>query len=66
MPSGNTSLDYQTVCKYAGQLFLETRLELERSAENSSDLQLKLATALKERDDALRLLMEKQRAVAPA
>jgi hypothetical protein len=59
MPQGN-SLDFPTVCKYVGQLFLESRHELEQSRQREAELAdrfaIQLATVEKERDDALRLI----------
>jgi hypothetical protein len=47
------TLDYPTVCQYVGQVYLETRHQIEQLA-------CKLATAERERDDALRLLARQQ------
>lgn len=56
------SLNYPTVCKYVGQLFLESRHELEQVVQQvrqrEAELNDRLAAAEKERDDALRLVHE--------
>jgi len=49
-------LDFPTVCKYVGQLYLESRHELEQLALREADLKARLAQLEKERDDALKLL----------
>lgn len=62
MRPGPSSLDFETVCKYVGQLFLESRNQLEQPIQQAkareSELTLKLENAERERDDALKLLHE--------
>ncbi len=49
-------LSYPTVCQYVGQLFLETRHELEQLGLQVRDLQQRVVAAEKSRDEALSLL----------
>lgn len=49
-------MDFETVCKYVGQLYLQSRSEIGQLAEQNRDLKSRLELLQKERDDALRLL----------
>jgi hypothetical protein len=51
---------FTDVCRYAGQLFLETRHRLEALSHEANDLRRELALARKERDDALALLTDRK------
>lgn len=48
-------LDYAATCQYVGQLFLETRHEIEVRGREVLELRRQLQAAEKERDDALAL-----------
>jgi hypothetical protein len=51
---------FTDACRYAGQLFLETRHRLEALSREANDLRRELARVGKERDDALSLLKDRK------
>jgi hypothetical protein len=52
-------LDYEAVCKLVGHLYLQSRIELEQLSRESAHMASRLATAERERNDALALLKER-------
>ena len=49
----DVSLDYKSVCTYVGQVFLETRHQLEQLTAQNQALRNQLAQAEQARDEAI-------------
>lgn len=53
------ALDYPTVCQYVGQLYLESRAQIELMKAKERDLGVRLEEAVRQRDEAVAALAKK-------
>jgi hypothetical protein len=58
-------MEYETVCQFVGQFFLESKLQLAKLAQQSKAVEAKLRQAEADRDAALKLVQDGGRNGSP-